>query len=62
MSTATHLTDQKVSAVVRDALRLENQQIRPVRETKDSKHFDRMRQRIDSKQSVHELLVALSAG
>lgn len=62
MSTATQLAEQNVSVVVRDALRLENQQIRPIREAKDSSHYDRMRQKIDGKQSVHELLTALSAG
>lgn len=62
MSTATCLTEQKVSVVVRDALRLENQQVRPIREAKDSSHYDRMLQRLEGKRSVQEILAAFSAG
>ena len=48
------------SAVARDALSFENQQIRPARQLKDASQYDLMLRRLDSKPSVHEILVTFS--
>jgi hypothetical protein len=48
------------SAVARDALSIENQQIRPARQLKGVSQYDLMMRKLDSKPSVHEILVAYS--
>jgi len=48
------------SAVARSAMSLENQQVRPAREPKDSNQYETMIRRLDQKPSVHEILTAYS--
>jgi len=54
------LADSDTSAVARSAMSLENQQVRPAREPKDSSQYEAMIRRLDQKPSVHEILTAFS--
>ncbi|WP_322617471.1 hypothetical protein [Pseudomonas sp. BIC9C] len=49
------------SVTAKDALRFENQQIRPARQTTDASSYDLMIRQIDKKPSTRETLLTLAS-
>jgi hypothetical protein len=52
---------QCASDAARDALRFENQQIQPARQTKDASQYDLMIRQLDRKPSTRETLLSFSS-
>lgn len=59
MTTAARHTESPATAV-RDALRIENQQVRPARQNATPSSYDRLLEKVGSKRSMHEVLLAFS--
>lgn len=50
------------SVTAKDALRFENQQIRPARQAADASRYDLMIRQLDRKPSTRETLLAFTSG
>lgn len=57
---ASRPTQTELLSAAKDALSLENQQIRPARQEKHTDNYSQMLQKLDSKPSAQEILQAYS--
>lgn len=53
--------EPSASAVAKNALRFENQQIQPARQAKDASQYDLMIRQLDRKPSTRETLLSFSS-